>query len=107
VIRDVLDPRRDPVRMSGMDDPAGGVLDGAEDVYGFGLMDDHYDQDETRGRGSRARHVPDVGSRAGVASVLVDDRHPVEVRRRVPQVGDQFAARPRRRLRSGQPDHRD
>jgi uncharacterized membrane protein len=36
VIRDMLDPRRDPVRMSGMDDPAGGVLDGAEDVYGFG-----------------------------------------------------------------------
>jgi uncharacterized membrane protein len=35
VIRDVLDPRRDPVRVSGYDDPAGGVLDGAEDAYGF------------------------------------------------------------------------
>lgn len=37
VIRDALEPRRDPVRMSGMDDPAGGVLDGAADVYGFGF----------------------------------------------------------------------
>ena len=35
VVRDVLDPRRDPVRVSGYDDPAGGVLDGAEDAYGF------------------------------------------------------------------------
>ncbi|HEV2640617.1 MAG TPA: glycosyltransferase 87 family protein [Actinocrinis sp.] len=35
VIRDMLDPRRDPVRVSGYDDPAGGVLDGAEDAYGF------------------------------------------------------------------------
>lgn len=40
VIRDVIDPRRDPVRMSGMDDPAGGVLDGAADVYGFGSAAD-------------------------------------------------------------------
>ena len=37
VIRDAMDPRRDPIRMSGMDDPAGGVLDEAEDVYGFGF----------------------------------------------------------------------
>jgi uncharacterized membrane protein len=29
VIRDVLDPRRDPVRATGSDDPAGGVFDGA------------------------------------------------------------------------------
>jgi uncharacterized membrane protein len=35
VIRDAIDPRRDAVRMSGMDDPAGGVLDQAPDVYGF------------------------------------------------------------------------
>ena len=39
VVRDMIEPRRDPVRMSGIDDPAGGVLDGAEDVYGFGLAD--------------------------------------------------------------------
>src|SRR6185312_9219915 len=36
VIRDAIDPRRDPIRMSGADDPAGGVLDQAPDVYGFG-----------------------------------------------------------------------
>ncbi|HTJ69939.1 MAG TPA: glycosyltransferase 87 family protein [Actinospica sp.] len=46
VIRDVIDPRRDPVRMSGMDDPAGGVLDGAEDVYGFGLIDENDYEDD-------------------------------------------------------------
>jgi uncharacterized membrane protein len=44
VIRDVIQPRRDPVRMSGMDDPAGGVLDGAADVYGFGLADGGEDE---------------------------------------------------------------
>lgn len=32
VVRDVLHPRSDPVRASGMDDPAGGVLDGAADA---------------------------------------------------------------------------
>lgn len=31
VIRDILQPEYDPVRRSGMDDPAGGVLDGADD----------------------------------------------------------------------------
>jgi hypothetical protein len=31
VVRDVLRPERDVVRQSGMDDPAGGVLDGARD----------------------------------------------------------------------------
>jgi uncharacterized membrane protein len=31
VVRDVLDPRRDPVRATGADDPAGGVFDGAAD----------------------------------------------------------------------------
>ena len=46
VIRDVIQPRRDPVRMSGMDDPAGGVLDGAADVYGFGFGDDDAEQEE-------------------------------------------------------------
>jgi uncharacterized membrane protein len=33
VLRDLWDPRWDIVRRSGMDDPAGGVLDGAPDVF--------------------------------------------------------------------------
>jgi hypothetical protein len=35
VIRDIFDNRRDPVRAAGFDDPGGGVLDQAPDVYGF------------------------------------------------------------------------
>ncbi|MBV9207919.1 MAG: hypothetical protein JO037_21545, partial [Actinobacteria bacterium] len=33
VVRDILDPERDPVRALGHDDPAGGVLDGAADAW--------------------------------------------------------------------------
>ncbi|MEU8757811.1 glycosyltransferase 87 family protein [Streptomyces sp. NPDC048659] len=33
VVRDILAPHRDPVRADGSDDPSGGVLDGAEDVF--------------------------------------------------------------------------
>ncbi len=33
IVRDVLDPSHDPVRADGVDDPAGGVLDGAPDVH--------------------------------------------------------------------------
>ena len=33
IVRDVLDPTHDPVRADGVDDPAGGVLDGAPDAY--------------------------------------------------------------------------
>lgn len=33
VVRDVLRPERDPVRRDGSDDPGGGVLDGASDVF--------------------------------------------------------------------------
>ncbi|MFB7025453.1 MULTISPECIES: glycosyltransferase family 87 protein [unclassified Streptomyces] len=33
VVRDVLAPEKDPVRQDGSDDPSGGVLDGAEDVF--------------------------------------------------------------------------
>ncbi|MFF3820518.1 glycosyltransferase family 87 protein [Streptomyces bluensis] len=36
VVRDVYLPERDVVRRAGDDDPAGGVLDGAEDVFVFG-----------------------------------------------------------------------
>ncbi|MGH3415515.1 MAG: glycosyltransferase family 87 protein [Actinocrinis sp.] len=35
VIRDMFDTRRDPIRAGGHDDPGGGVLDQAADVYGF------------------------------------------------------------------------
>ncbi|MFI1563657.1 glycosyltransferase family 87 protein [Streptomyces sp. NPDC020490] len=36
VVRDILMPERDPVRRSGDDDPSGGELDGAEDVFVLG-----------------------------------------------------------------------
>ncbi|WP_208615829.1 glycosyltransferase family 87 protein [Streptomyces cellostaticus] len=36
VVRDILMPERDVVRRSGDDDPSGGVLDGAEDVFVVG-----------------------------------------------------------------------
>jgi hypothetical protein len=36
VVRDILLPEWDPVRRSGEDDPSGGVLDGAEDVFMLG-----------------------------------------------------------------------
>ncbi|MEV2252316.1 glycosyltransferase 87 family protein [Streptomyces sp. NPDC050147] len=36
VVRDILMPERDPVRRSGDDDPSGGVLDGAQDVFVLG-----------------------------------------------------------------------
>ncbi|WP_217545966.1 glycosyltransferase family 87 protein [Streptomyces sp. GbtcB6] len=36
VVRDILMPERDVVRRTGEDDPSGGVLDGAEDVFALG-----------------------------------------------------------------------
>ncbi|MEW1833273.1 glycosyltransferase 87 family protein [Streptomyces sp. NPDC088196] len=36
IVRDILMPERDVVRLAGDDDPSGGVLDGAEDVFVFG-----------------------------------------------------------------------
>ncbi|MET9426239.1 MULTISPECIES: glycosyltransferase 87 family protein [unclassified Streptomyces] len=36
VVRDILLPERDAVRRDGSDDPSGGVLDGAEDVFALG-----------------------------------------------------------------------
>ncbi|MFD4602935.1 glycosyltransferase family 87 protein [Streptomyces sp. NPDC058464] len=36
VVRDILMPERDVVRRTGEDDPSGGVLDGAEDVFVLG-----------------------------------------------------------------------
>ncbi|MER5883875.1 glycosyltransferase 87 family protein [Streptomyces sp. NPDC001941] len=36
VVRDILMPERDVVRQDGSDDPSGGVLDGAEDVFVVG-----------------------------------------------------------------------
>ncbi|MEV5882284.1 glycosyltransferase 87 family protein [Streptomyces sp. NPDC052020] len=38
VVRDILMPERDPVRRTGDDDPSGGVLDGAPDVFALGLV---------------------------------------------------------------------
>jgi uncharacterized membrane protein len=40
VVRDVLLPERDPVRSGGSDDPSGGVLDGAPDVFVLGRAHD-------------------------------------------------------------------
>lgn len=51
VVRDVLRPERDVVRQDGSDDPSGGVLDRAEDVFVLGRtepLDDAYD-DEPEG----------------------------------------------------------
>ncbi|MFF3502144.1 glycosyltransferase family 87 protein [Streptomyces sp. NPDC003247] len=36
VVRDILMPERDVVRQAGDDDPSGGVLDGADDVFALG-----------------------------------------------------------------------
>lgn len=36
VVRDILMPERDPVRRAGDDDPSGGALDGAPDVFALG-----------------------------------------------------------------------
>ncbi|GGT21376.1 glycosyltransferase family 87 protein [Streptomyces purpureus] len=36
IVRDILTPERDKVRQDGADDPSGGVLDGAGDVFGLG-----------------------------------------------------------------------
>lgn len=36
VVRDIFKPERDPVRRAGDDDPSGGVLDGASDVFVLG-----------------------------------------------------------------------
>jgi hypothetical protein len=33
VVRDILRPEHDPVRLDGSDDPGGGVLDGAPDAH--------------------------------------------------------------------------
>jgi hypothetical protein len=37
VVRDILRPAHDPVRVGDVDDPAGGVLDGAEDIRALSL----------------------------------------------------------------------
>jgi uncharacterized membrane protein len=40
IVRDALFPGRDPVRIDGSDDPSGGVLDGAPDVFVLGRVPD-------------------------------------------------------------------
>jgi uncharacterized membrane protein len=56
VVRDIIDPERDVVRALGTDDPAGGVLDHAEDRFrlrfnpgGRGLSIDRASASQTRG----------------------------------------------------------
>ncbi|WP_330458795.1 glycosyltransferase 87 family protein [Streptomyces sp. NBC_00820] len=49
VVRDILMPERDVVRRNGDDDPSGGVLDGADDVFVLGRaarQQAHMDDDE-------------------------------------------------------------
>ncbi|MFD9911049.1 glycosyltransferase family 87 protein [Streptomyces sp. NPDC059063] len=49
VVRDILMPERDVVRLAGQDDPSGGVLDGAPDVFVLGPAaqpPQHVEQDE-------------------------------------------------------------
>ncbi|WP_372481858.1 glycosyltransferase family 87 protein [Streptomyces fuscigenes] len=53
VVRDALLPERDPVRADGADDPSGGVLDGAPDVFVLGEAARHRSEpgaDEAHGR---------------------------------------------------------
>ena len=42
VVRDIIDPERDVVRARGQDDPAGGILDGAEDRFRLRLTPGAY-----------------------------------------------------------------
>ncbi|MER7045282.1 glycosyltransferase family 87 protein [Streptomyces jumonjinensis] len=50
VVRDILMPERDEVRRDGSDDPSGGVLDGADDVFVLGrtAADDGFPADGPR-----------------------------------------------------------
>ena len=57
IVRDVLHPEHDPVRADGSDDPAGGVLDGAPDVFRLGgrpAGDPLADDDAVEERGGHA-----------------------------------------------------
>ncbi|CAM2777471.1 glycosyltransferase 87 family protein [Saccharomonospora xinjiangensis] len=54
VLREIYRPSRDPVRVAGIDDPAGGVLDGAADSVVIGRRRGS-DRRETRRDQSRAR----------------------------------------------------
>ncbi|MFJ4842952.1 glycosyltransferase family 87 protein [Streptomyces sp. NPDC088746] len=44
IVRDILRPERDPVRLDGSDDPSGGVLDGAPDRKAFLQVGPHPDR---------------------------------------------------------------
>ncbi|MDQ0991858.1 glycosyltransferase family 87 protein [Streptomyces sp. V3I7] len=73
VVRDILMPERDVVRRNGADDPAGGVLDGAEDVFVLGTSGHpprhaaHFDgpQVEWRSRDAAAPMVPSAETPTG------------------------------------------
>ncbi|GAA5005474.1 glycosyltransferase 87 family protein [Kitasatospora paranensis] len=55
VVRDMLHPDRDPVRWDGSDDPAGGVLDGAPDVFVLGTARRLREEATYAGHGSQDR----------------------------------------------------
>ncbi len=71
IVRDALRPEHDPVRADGSDDPAGGVLDGAPDVFRLGgrrratsddtALADHHDIEAAGGH-------PDVDLELGADS---------------------------------------
>jgi len=65
IVRDVLRPARDPVRADGCDDPAGGVLDGAPDVFRLGRRD-------APGSGPQSAHDDAVEGDSGHPDVNVE-----------------------------------
>ena len=119
VVRDILMPERDVVRRDGDDDPSGGVLDRAPDVFVLGRG--HHDlgtrctsrpsrRSLGRGPGPRA-HDPRPGaaellvhralSSCGTGTFAQRSTMPVELRGGVPQMGDQLLAHLRLRASAG------
>lgn len=73
VIRDILDPSKDPVRAGGLDDPAGGVLDGAADAGWLATL-----RDGILGKPDEADGSDDDGQ--DPAPVVVDPEAPAAAR---------------------------
>ncbi|MEO3972797.1 glycosyltransferase 87 family protein [Streptomyces sp. CAU 1734] len=55
VVRDILKPERDEVRKDGSDDPSGGVLDGAPDIFALGRAGESAWEPEDREPDGRTR----------------------------------------------------
>ncbi|WP_190121263.1 glycosyltransferase family 87 protein [Streptomyces inusitatus] len=70
VVRDILMPDRDVVRQDGSDDPSGGVLDGADDVFAPGRKDDspHHPATAVRTQWGTAAQSPEKEPAAGPPS---------------------------------------